>query len=47
VPGAPDGVAGAATRQAVRAFQRANRLAPDGYIDLRLIAAVKARSGNA
>ena len=47
LPGAPDGVAGTATRQAVRAFQKANHLAPDGYIDLGLIAAVRARSGNA
>ncbi len=46
-PGAPDGVAGTATRQAVRAFQKANGLTPDGYIDLNLIAAVKTRSGNA
>jgi membrane-bound lytic murein transglycosylase B len=44
---APDGVAGTATRQAVRAFQKANGLPPDGYIDLSLIAAVRARSGNA
>jgi membrane-bound lytic murein transglycosylase B len=47
LPGTPDGVAGTATRQAVRAFQKANRLPPDGYIDLQLIAAVRARSGNA
>jgi membrane-bound lytic murein transglycosylase B len=47
LPGTPDGVAGAATRQAVRAFQKANGLAPDGFIDLQLIAAVRARSGNA
>jgi membrane-bound lytic murein transglycosylase B len=45
LPGAPDGVAGNATRQAVRAFQRANGLAPDGFIDQDLIAAVRARSG--
>jgi membrane-bound lytic murein transglycosylase B len=45
LPGAPDGVAGNATRQAVRAFQRANGLAPDGFIDQNLIAAVRARSG--
>jgi membrane-bound lytic murein transglycosylase B len=45
LPGAPDGVAGNATRQAVRAFQRANGLAPDGFIDQKLIAAVRARSG--
>jgi membrane-bound lytic murein transglycosylase B len=47
LPSTPDGVAGTATRQAVRAFQKANGLAPDGFIDLNLIAAVKARSGNA
>jgi peptidoglycan hydrolase-like protein with peptidoglycan-binding domain len=40
-------VAGTATRQAVRAFQKANGLTPDGYIDISLIAAVKARSGTA
>jgi len=45
LPGAPDGVAGNATRQAVRAFQRANGMPPDGYIDQNLIAAVRARSG--
>ena len=45
LPGTPDGVAGNATRQAVRAFQRANGLAPDGFIDQNLIAAVRARSG--
>jgi membrane-bound lytic murein transglycosylase B len=47
LPGTPDGVAGTATRQAVRAFQKANGLPPDGFIDLALIAAVRARSGNA
>jgi membrane-bound lytic murein transglycosylase B len=47
LPGTPDGVAGTATRQAVRTFQKANGLAPDGFIDLTLIAAVRARSGNA
>jgi len=47
LPGTPDGVAGTATRQAVRAFQKANGLPPDGFIDLNLIAAVKARGGNA
>jgi peptidoglycan hydrolase-like protein with peptidoglycan-binding domain len=35
MPGPPDGVAGTATRQAVRAFQKANGLAADGFIDLR------------
>jgi membrane-bound lytic murein transglycosylase B len=44
LPGTPDGVAGNATRQAVRAFQKANGLPPDGFIDQNLIAAVKARS---
>lgn len=47
LPGTPDGVAGTATRQAVRAFQKANGLPPDGFIDPNLIAAVRARSGNA
>lgn len=47
LPGTPDGVAGTATRQAVRAFQKANGLPPDGYIDIRLIDAVRARSGTA
>jgi membrane-bound lytic murein transglycosylase B len=45
LPGTPDGVAGTATRQAVRAFQKANGLQPDGYIDAQLVAAVRARSG--
>jgi membrane-bound lytic murein transglycosylase B len=39
-----DGVMGSATRQAVRAFQKANGLAPDGYADRRLIAAVRAKA---
>jgi len=30
-PGTPDGVIGAKTRAALRAFQRGRRLAPDGY----------------
>jgi membrane-bound lytic murein transglycosylase B len=47
LPGTPDGIAGTATRQAVRAFQKANGLPPDGYIDAALIAAVRTRSGNA
>jgi membrane-bound lytic murein transglycosylase B len=47
LPGTPDGVAGTATRQAVRAFQKTNGLPPDGFIDQNLIAAVRARSGNA
>ena len=47
LPGTPDGVAGTATRQAVRAFQKANGLPPDGFIDANLIAAVRARSGTA
>lgn len=47
LPGTPDGVAGTATRQAVRAFQKANGLPPDGFIDLSLIVAVRTRSGNA
>ncbi len=47
LPGTPDGAAGPATRQAVRMFQKANGLPPDGFIDAALIAAVRARSGNA
>jgi membrane-bound lytic murein transglycosylase B len=47
LPGTPDGVAGTATRQAVRAFQKSNGLPPDGFIDLNLIATVRARSGTA
>jgi membrane-bound lytic murein transglycosylase B len=30
-PGTPDGVVGSKTRAALRAFQRDNRLTPDGY----------------
>lgn len=41
----PDGVIGPATRQAVRSFQKANGLPPDGYVDAKLIAAVRARAG--
>ncbi len=40
-----DGVMGSATRQAVRAFQKANGLTPDGYTDRAVIAAVKAKAG--
>lgn len=40
-----DGVIGPATRQAVRTFQKANGLPPDGYVDAKLIAAVRARAG--
>ncbi len=47
LPGTPDGIAGSATHQAVRAFQKANGLPPDGYIDLALIAAVRAKGENA
>ena len=39
-----DGVMGSGTRQAVRAFQKANGLAPDGYVDRALIAAVRAKA---
>lgn len=41
---AADGVMGSGTRQAVRAFQKANGLAPDGYVDRTLIAAVRAKA---
>lgn len=40
-----DGVMGSMTRQAVRAFQKANGLTPDGYVDRGVIAAVKAKAG--
>jgi membrane-bound lytic murein transglycosylase B len=39
--GTADGVIGAATRQAVRRFQKARGLPPDGYADQGLIAAVR------
>jgi membrane-bound lytic murein transglycosylase B len=39
-----DGVMGSATRQAVRAFQKANGLIPDGYADRALIATVRAKA---
>lgn len=43
---AADGVMGSQTRQAIRAFQLANGLAPDGYADRGVIAAVRpARTG--
>jgi membrane-bound lytic murein transglycosylase B len=41
----PDGVAGGLTRLAVRAFQRANGLAPDGYATRTLITTVADKSG--
>ena len=41
----PDGVIGPATRQAVRTFQKANGIPPDGYVDAKLIAAVRAKAG--
>ncbi len=39
-----DGVMGSVTRQAVRAFQLANGLTPDGYADRAVIAAVRNRA---
>jgi len=42
--GDADGAVGSATRQAVRAFQRAAGLPPDGHADAALIAKVKERS---
>ena len=39
-----DGVMGSATRQAIRAFQLANNLAPDGYADRAVIAAIRNRA---
>ena len=39
-----DGVMGSATRQAVRKFQLANGLMPDGYVDRTVIAAVRSRA---
>jgi membrane-bound lytic murein transglycosylase B len=43
--GEADGVIGSGTRQAVRLFQRAHGLPPDGYADATLIAQVKYYSG--
>jgi membrane-bound lytic murein transglycosylase B len=40
----PDGVVGASTREAIRAFQRANGLPPDGYADAAMVQLVAARS---
>ncbi len=39
-----DGVMGSGTRQAIRAFQLANGLVPDGYADRNVIAAVRAKA---
>ena len=39
-----DGVMGSGTRQAVREFQLANNLTPDGYADRAIIAAVRNRA---
>ncbi len=41
----PDGVLGPVSKLAVRSFQRANKLPPDGYVDAGLMAAVRARVG--
>ena len=43
----PDGVLGPASKQAVRSFQRANGLPPDGYVDGTLVAAVRAKAPTA
>ncbi len=42
-----DGVMGSVTRQAVRAFQIANGLSPDGYADRAVITAVRNRAAQA
>jgi len=39
-----DGIMGSGTRQAVRAFQKANGLPPDGYPDRALVAAARAKT---
>ena len=41
----PDGVIGASTRQGVRAFQRAQALAPDGYANRDILVRVAQASG--
>ncbi|MDX2144198.1 MAG: lytic murein transglycosylase [Rhodospirillaceae bacterium] len=42
---APDGVLGSNTRLAVRKFQKAHGMAPDGYADAALVRAVTERAG--
>ena len=42
-----DGVMGSATRQAIRSFQKANGLTPDGYADRNVIAAIRAKAPKA
>ncbi|TAL02635.1 MAG: lytic murein transglycosylase [Rhodospirillaceae bacterium] len=44
---APDGVVGGSTRQAIRAFQRAHGLAPDGYANRAVATAILAQAGAA
>lgn len=41
----PDGVIGASSRQAIRAFQRTRKLAPDGYASRAVVAAVTRAAG--
>ncbi|HEY1752458.1 MAG TPA: peptidoglycan-binding protein [Caulobacteraceae bacterium] len=43
-PGAPDGLIGLGTRQAIRAWQKARGLAADGYLSPAVLAALKAQA---
>ncbi len=44
--GKPDGIAGPNTRRALRAFQAANGLVPDGYLDRTVFEAIQKKLAN-
>jgi len=44
-PGIPDGAVGIGTRQALRAWQKARGLTPDGYLSPDMVAKLKAEGG--
>ena len=44
-PGAPDGVIGAGTRKALRAWQQSRQLPADGYLSMDMVLRLKAQAG--
>jgi membrane-bound lytic murein transglycosylase B len=44
-PGAPDGVIGAGTRKALRAWQQSRNLPADGYLSMDMVQRLKAQAG--
>ncbi|HQR89378.1 MAG TPA: peptidoglycan-binding domain-containing protein, partial [Caulobacter sp.] len=44
-PGAPDGVVGAGTRKALRAWQQSRGLPADGYMSMDMVQRLKAQAG--